>query len=79
MRDDEVTALLVFRGDDCVQRALKLNRGGGDFAGLGPRARAGLSRDEARFVVEVAKSGEPWTIVRLAPTAGATPQTPQTP
>lgn len=76
MSSEEGSALLVFRGDRCVERAERISRRGSDFAGAGPRARAGVSRADARFIVRVEDHGEPWTVLRLAsdsaPAAGAT-------
>jgi hypothetical protein len=71
MSDEEGSALLVFRGDRCVERAERISRGGSDFAGAGPRARAGVSRADARFIVRVEDHGGPWTVLRLASDSAA--------
>jgi hypothetical protein len=72
MSDEEGSALLVFRGDRCVERAERISRSGSDFAGAGPRARAAVSRADARFIVRVEDHGEPWTVLRLASDSAAT-------
>jgi hypothetical protein len=71
MSYEESSALLVFRGDRCVERAERISRRGSDFAGAGPRVRAGVSRADARFIVRVEDHGEPWTVLRLASDSAA--------
>lgn len=73
MSNEEGSALLVFRGDRCVERAERISRSGSDFAGAGPRARAGISRADARFIVRVEDHGGPWTVLRLAADSAAAP------
>jgi hypothetical protein len=71
MSHEEGSALLVFGGDMCVERAERISRAGSDFAGAGPRARAGVSRADARFIVSVEDHGEAWTVLRLASDSAA--------